>query len=171
MQGESLERKRPAGYPTGLGIRESGLVGLLFGLLLVVLLQIFLVFVALFAGFALFVGSHAAFVRAFLAFGLGLFTAGLLLVFGVLRRGVSSHRRARQDCQCAYHCAQGFDEFHIFCFKTLARLLVFPKSLDLLRLPNRQPKRLDWTEFRNTGPNLSIPFWTAKNLGLFDFVK
>ena len=38
--------------------------------------------IALFAGFAVFMGGYAAFVRAFLAFGFGLFAArGFLFLF------------------------------------------------------------------------------------------
>src|SRR5205823_519196 len=133
------EAKRPAalGWPWFKKLRR--LISLLFDLL-VVLLHIFLVLVALFAGLALFMGGHAALVRAFLAFGFGFLAACLLLVFGLLA-GIGSHRRTRENGHCAYHCAQGFDQFHSFV-KTLARFVIFPTSLDLVRLPNRQPK--DW---------------------------
>ena len=117
------------------------LVLLLFFLLFLLLeLQVFLVRITLFAGFALFMSGHAALVRAFLAFGFGFLAARLLLVLGLLAR-IGSHRRTRENGHCAYHCAQGFDQFHSFV-KTLARFVIFPTSLELVRLPNRQPK--DW---------------------------
>ena len=45
--------------------------------------KVFLVRVALLAGFAVFVGGNAAFVRAFLASGGGLFTASLWFRGGI----------------------------------------------------------------------------------------
>src|SRR5205814_9314517 len=66
--------------------------------LLLVLLLVFLVRIALFAGLAVFVGCDAALVGAFLAGRFGLFTAGLLLF---RRLVIVCHHRASQQRQRA----------------------------------------------------------------------
>ena len=78
--------------------------------LLVVLLHVFLVRIALFAGLAVFMRGDAALMRAFLAFGLGLFAAGSFL----LLRGES---RAGQQTDDTGDRTQTFDELHIFTLR------------------------------------------------------
>src|SRR5207245_6949089 len=108
-----LEAQLAAHKPTGL-LAFFLLFFLLRPLLLLVLLHVFLVRIAGFAGLAFFMGGDAAFVGAFLAFGFGLFTDSLLLLF--CRFFFGGHNGAGQHGYGASRNDQDFNKLHSFTF-------------------------------------------------------
>ena len=86
-------------------------------LLIVLFLQVFLVFVALLAGFALFMLGDAALVLAVFALGGGLLTAGQLFCGLIARQG-----RAHQKGSHGPRNDQHFDQFHDIQLSTLQQM-------------------------------------------------
>ena len=109
--------------------------------------------IALFAGLAVFMGRYAAFVRAFLAFSLGLFATGLLRL--LRREGLPRH-----EGDCTSDGTERFDELHIVTFKmTITEPTFSPPSLISGRRPGRPNKRT-----RITPDSTENPLFVYKEL-------
>jgi len=104
------------------------------GLFLVFLqLQVLLFWIALFAGFAVFMRSHAAFVRAFLASRRGFFAAGFVFVF------LPGDGGAHEEGDCASNNTQYFDKFHFLFVMIVNMTEPFSNPAVLTATPPPEP--------------------------------